>query len=144
MYQASVPISPEDFKAYYKLRYDVLRKPWNQPEGSEIDKDEDKSHHAFIKHNNEVLAVCRMQLNSPEVAQLRYMAVSPTMQGKGLGKIIIQFLEGKSRELGASKVILHARENAVPFYTSCGYKIVEKSYLLFDEIQHYLMEKHVK
>lgn len=143
MYQASVPITPEDFKAYYQLRFDVLRKPWNQALGSEIDKDEETSHHAFIKHNNEVLAVCRMQLNSPEIAQLRYMAVSPNMQGKGLGKIIIQFLEDKSKEIGAKKVILHARENAVPFYKSCGYSIVEKSYLLFDEIQHYLMEKHV-
>lgn len=144
MYQASVPITPEDFKAYYQLRYDVLRKPWNQPEGSEVDKDEDTSHHAFIKYNNEVLAVCRMQLTTPEIAQLRYMAVSPNVQGKGLGKIIIQFLEEKSKEMGAEKVILHARENAVPFYKSCGYHTVEKSYLLFDEIQHYLMEKHVK
>jgi len=143
MYQASVPITPKDFKAYYQLRFDVLRKPWNQPQGSEIDKDEDSSHHAFIKHNNEVLAVCRMQLNSPEIAQLRYMAVDPKIQGKGLGKIIIQFLEDKSKELGATKVILHARENAVPFYKSCGYVLVEKSYLLFDEIQHYLMEKNV-
>ncbi len=141
MYQASNPISSEDFKAYYKLRFDVLRKPWNQPLGSEIDKDEETSHHAFIKHNNEVLAVCRMQLNSPEIAQLRYMAVDPKMQGKGLGKIIIQFLEAKSKGMEVKKVILHARENAVPFYQSCGYSIVEKSYLLFDEIEHYLMEK---
>ncbi len=141
MYQASNPISSEDFKAYYKLRFDVLRKPWNQPLGSEIDKDEDTSHHAFIKHNNEVLAVCRMQLNSPEIAQLRFMAVDPKMQGKGLGKIIIQFLEEKSNQIGAEKMILHARENAVRFYKSCGYSIIEKSYLLFDEIQHYLMEK---
>lgn len=143
MFQASVPITKQDFEGYYQLRYDVLRKPWNQPLGSEIDKDEDSSYHAFIKHNDEVIAVCRMQLNSPEIAQLRYMAVSPSMQGKGLGKIIIKFLEEKSKELGAQKVILHARENALPFYKSCGYGVVEKSYLLFDEIQHYLMEKSI-
>ncbi|MBK6836565.1 MAG: GNAT family N-acetyltransferase [Bacteroidetes bacterium] len=127
MYQASIPITSEDFKAYYQLRFDVLRKPWNQPLGSEIDKDEDISHHAFIKHNGEILAVCRMQLNTPEIAQLRYMAVSPSMQGKGLGKIIIQFLEEKSKEMGAEKVILHARENAVPSKNLVVTSIVEKS-----------------
>ena len=34
------PKSPEDFKKYYNLRYEVLRKPWNQPIGSERDRKE--------------------------------------------------------------------------------------------------------
>jgi ribosomal protein S18 acetylase RimI-like enzyme len=36
---------------------------------------------------------------------------------------------------------LHAREIAIGFYQKLGYQMIEKSHLLFGEIQHYLMEK---
>jgi hypothetical protein len=38
---------------------------------------------------------------------------------------------------------VHAREIAIPFYESLGYQLVEKSHLLFDEIQHFLMIKKI-
>ena len=41
----------------------------------------------------------------------------------------------------AAGVVLEARENAVPFYESLGYSMIEKSYLLFGEIQHFRMKK---
>jgi len=40
-----------------------------------------------------------------------------------------------------TQMILHARDNAVPFYKSIGCPVKEKSYLLFDEILHYLKIK---
>lgn len=39
---------------------------------------------------------------------------------------------------------LQSRENAVEFYKSCGYDIKEKSFKLWDVIQHYLMIKTIK
>ena len=47
----------------------------------------------------------------------------------------------QAKSLGAQEIILHARENAVNFYKHCGYTVVEKSYLMWGEIQHYLMKK---
>jgi hypothetical protein len=38
-------------------------------------------------------------------------------------------------------MILHAREVALDFYKKLDYELVEKSHLLFGEIQHYLMVK---
>jgi N-acetylglutamate synthase-like GNAT family acetyltransferase len=143
MYTASNPVSKFDFDAYYALRFEVLRKPWNQPLGSEKDEMEETSTHAFIKHENEVIAVCRLQLNTPSIGQLRYMAVKESMQGNGLGKIIIAFLETEAKNMGAQEMVLHARENAVDFYKSCGYSVIEKSYLMWGEIQHYLMHKQL-
>ncbi|HEY1038188.1 MAG TPA: GNAT family N-acetyltransferase [Bacteroidia bacterium] len=143
MYTASHPVSRADFDNYYALRYAVLRKPWGHPPGSEKDEQEDSSVHAFIKENNAVLAVCRLQLNSANTGQIRYMGVRPDMQGKGLGKIIISFLEKEAVNLGVNEIILHSRENAVEFYKSCGYELVEKSYLMWGEIQHYLMRKNL-
>jgi N-acetylglutamate synthase-like GNAT family acetyltransferase len=142
-YSVSEPITKQDFEDYYFLRYRILRKPWNQPSGSEKDENEDDSYHAFIKFESNVLAVCRLQMNSDTVAQIRYMAVDDNAQGKGLGKLIISYQENKAKQLGAKTIILQARENAVNFYKSCGYTIKEKSFLMWNEIQHYLMEKEI-
>jgi hypothetical protein len=50
-------------------------------------------------------------------------------------------MEEIARNKGASSMILQARENAVKFYESCGYRIVEKTFLMWGEIQHYLMSR---
>lgn len=91
--------------------------------------------------NNTVLGVCRLQFNSLTEAQLRFMGVQSDIQGLGIGKKLITYAEQKAKQQGASKMILQAREIAVEFYKKCGYSIVEKSFLMWDEIQHYLMAK---
>jgi ribosomal protein S18 acetylase RimI-like enzyme len=53
------------------------------------------------------------------------------------------FAEKISKNRGDKKIILHAREVALGFYEKLGYQLVNKSHLLFDEIQHYLMEKSI-
>jgi N-acetylglutamate synthase-like GNAT family acetyltransferase len=136
------PQTTQQFEAYYLVRFEVLRKPWNQPPGSEKDDMENNSIHAMaVDENNNVLGVCRLQYNSPMEAQLRYMGVKGNTQGRGIGRKLITYLEEKARNEGASKMILHSREIAVDFYKKCDYEIIEKSYLMWGEIQHYLMEK---
>jgi len=136
------PQTAEQFEAYYLLRYEVLRKPWNQPPGSEKDAQEHECTHIMaVNEYDEVLGVCRLQLNSSTEAQLRYMGVKSETQGLGIGKKLIAYAEEKARRQGAETMILQAREIAVEFYKKCGYKIAEKSFLMWGEIQHYLMNK---
>lgn len=143
-YQMRSPVSPEEFKDYFHLRWLVLRQPWDQPEGSEKDdKEEDSFQLAVFTGLNQPVACGRLQLNSSEEAQIRFMAVHPQFQNKGLGRMIMKGLEEEAVKSGANRVILQARENAVEFYKSCGYHVREKTFLLFDSIQHYLMEKQL-
>ena len=139
------PKTYDEFKIYYDLRYEVLRKPWFQPKGSERDDKEETSFHRMIidEQNGNVVAVGRLQFNTIEEAQIRYMAVSDSYQGMGFGSKIVKVLDNIAREKGSQKIILQSRENALKFYEQNGYKIVEKSHLLFDEIQHWLMEKEL-
>ena len=139
------PTTSEEFKKYYNLRYEVLRKPWGQPPGSERDEREEASIHRMIvdEETEEAVAVGRLQFNSSHEAQIRYMAVADKFQGKGYGSKIVKVLDNIAREKGSRTIILQSRENAVKFYEKNGYKIIEKSYLLFDEIQHWLMEKEL-
>jgi hypothetical protein len=51
-------------------------------------------------------------------------------------------LENEAWQMGKKKVLLHAREIALDFYVKEGYEYVQKSHLLFGEIQHFLMQKN--
>ena len=136
------PQNPKEFEAYYLLRYAVLRKPWDQPVGSEKDANEDTSIHIMAcDENNHVLGVCRVQFNSETEAQLRFMAVKENTQGLGIGRKLIEYAESKAKAKGSVTMILQSREIAVDFYKKCGYVVVEKSFLMWDLIQHYLMKK---
>ncbi len=128
-------------KAYYALRFNVLREPWNQPLGSEVLADEDQAIHAIAVEDNEVLGVARMHESAAKQGQVRCVATATAAQGKGIGKAIMAYLEEQAKAKGWTEIVLEARENAVPFYQAIGYTIVAESYLLFGEIQHYRMSK---
>ncbi len=143
-YTVRTPANELEWEAYYLLRWTVLRKPWNQPAGSEKDAQENSSFHSIITNaENKIVAGGRLQLNDAVTAQIRYMAVDTAEQGKGLGAAIIEHLEKVAVSKGATHVFLQARENAVPFYLACGYEITEKTFLLYDTIQHFRMDKQL-
>ena len=52
-------------------------------------------------------------------------------------------LEREAADKGVKTVVLDAREPAVGFYEKLGYRVEAKSYVLFGEIQHYRMIKHL-
>jgi N-acetylglutamate synthase-like GNAT family acetyltransferase len=138
------PISPDEWESYYRLRFNILREPWNQPLGSEVLADESEAIHAMVTANDQVIGVARMHKSGENQGQVRCVAVAAEAQGKGVGKAIMLHLEVKAKEMGMQEIVLEARENAVPFYQSIGYVIEKESYLLFGEIQHYRMKKEIR
>ena len=137
------PRTNEEFIKYYLVRYEVLRKPWGQSIGSEKDEsDKDSIHRMIIDPISEnALAVGRLQFNSDDEAQIRYMAVHEKAQGKGLGTQLIRELEAIALSKDVRWIILQARENALSFYENNGYQVIKKTHLLFDRIQHWMMKK---
>ena len=144
MYSVKIASTNQQLNSILKLRYEVLRKPWSQTIDSAIDQLEEKSINAFIQNNKGVYIACgRLQENENKIGQIRFMAVDQNYQGKGLGKLIITSLEEKAKDLQLNKIQLQARENAVSFYKNNGYVMIEKTFLLWDQIQHFLMEKQI-
>jgi N-acetylglutamate synthase-like GNAT family acetyltransferase len=139
------PSTPEQFEQYYRLRYETLRGPWNQPEGSERAEDDDTAIHAMLVDDDgdEVIGVCRLHLSTPQEGQIRFMGIRADKQGQRLGDQLLQYLEEKARQLGATVMTLQARENAVNFYRRNGYEVIEKTHLLFGSIQHYKMARQL-
>lgn len=134
----------KDLEKIYRLRYEVLRKPWGQSFESVKDNLDEVSFNAFAEINDECEACGRLDIIDEQTAQIRYMAVHPDYRGKQWGSSILVYLEGIAKQKGISKIFLHARENSTAFYLKNGYKIIAPSYLLFGVIQHYRMEKEIK
>jgi ribosomal protein S18 acetylase RimI-like enzyme len=135
------PKTQNEWDSYYDLRYRILRQPWNQPRGSERNEGDDSAIHAAFFENTTIIGVARLDLMENDFGQIRFMAVDITNQGKGIGEKLMLHLEGIAFQNCRKKIILHAREIAIGFYQKLGYQMIEKSHLLFGEIQHYLMEK---
>ena len=136
------PQTDAEWQAYFKLRYDVLRAPWGQATGSEQTPDENlHQHFAYFTAENQIIGVGRLDRITAQTTQIRFMAVADAQQGKGIGKALMEEMESVSKELGIQKIILHAREVALPFYQQLGYQLDTPSHLLFGKIQHFLMHK---
>ena len=143
MYQVEISNSEKTIESIIELRYTILRKPWDKPKETVTDDLEANSINAFIQFNNNVIACGRLQNNGNGIGQIRYMAIDSAFQGQGLGKLIIKKLEEEAKKIGLTLIELQARENAVEFYKACGYTVKEKSFFLWDIIQHYLMTKSI-
>lgn len=136
------PHTDAEWAAYFYLRYQILRAPWGQPEGSEQTADEAQHlHFAFFNEQNNVMGVGRLDQINAQTAQIRFMAVDAPQQSKGIGKSLIRYMEIEAKQKGIQQIILHAREVALPFYQKLGYHLDNPSHLLFGEIQHFLMHK---
>lgn len=136
------PNSAQEWEDYYNLRFLVLRKPWNQIPGSEKDDLEHLGVHRAAYLHGRIAGVGRLDNVDETTAQIRFMAVSETFQGQGIGSALLEALENEAWHMGKKKVLLHAREIALDFYVKEGYEYVQKSHLLFGEIQHFLMQKN--
>lgn len=135
------PDTPQEWAEYYQVRYRELRQPWNQVPGSEKDHLEHFAVHRAAYLDGKTVGVGRLDTVDRTTAQIRFMAVSKGFQGKGIGRAIINHLEELAWKNNKKRIILHARELALDFYRKEGYEYVQKSHLLFGEIQHFLMQK---
>ncbi len=138
------PKTENDFLNYYRLRWEVLRKPWGQPKGSEKDDNESAFFHLMAEVSSEMVGVGCIYKIENDVMQVRFMAISQEYNQNGIGRLILRELEDYAERNNTEKIKLYAREVAVPFYLKSEYKIVRDGYTLFGTIKHKLMEKRLK
>ena len=136
------PPTPDEYQRYYDLRWKILRSPWNQPRGSEQDELEQSSYHLMVIDSHlAVIGVGRLQFNTIQEAQIRYMAIDIEQQRKGIGTLLLHALEDRAIELGAARIVLDAREHALGFYRKQGYELEGPGHVLFNVIAHVKMRK---
>ncbi len=139
------PKTKEDFKAYYALRYHVLREPLGQPHGSEKDDYEPISEHYMAVDDNtgQIVGAVKLFEKEPGVGQFSHLAVAEACQGQGIGRKLIDTVEARARTLGYSKLGTLTRLTATGFYEKCGYQPMGITGVLFGKLQMMWMEKNL-
>lgn len=143
MIEVKIPKTQEEWDSYYDLRYRILREPLGKERGSERNDGDENGIHFALYDNHKLVAIARLDQVDQATCQARFVAVETDSQGKGYGREIMNALENKAERLGYSKLILHARDYALPFYEKLGYTLVGPSYKLFDVLQHFEMFKEL-
>lgn len=129
-----------EYQQMVKLREDILRRPLGMSfSADELDKEKDNLLMAAYE-DDQMLGCCMLVEEEPGTVRLRQMAVVNDLQGKGIGKALMQFAENLARDRGFRKITMHARKNAVGFYEKMGYRKIGDEFLEIT-IPHYLMEK---
>jgi predicted GNAT family N-acyltransferase len=60
---------------------------------------------------------------------MRQVAVAVDAQGRGIGRLLVAEAEAESRRRGWTRMVLHARDAAIPFYLKHGYATEGEPYL---------------
>jgi predicted GNAT family N-acyltransferase len=129
-----------EYHQMVQLRNEILRRPLGlqfTPDELEQEKEEILIG-AF--EEEKMLGCCMLIKQDPVTVRLRQMAVLNNLQGKGIGRALMQFAENIARDRGFQKITMHARKTAAGFYEKLGYRVCGQE---FEEvtIPHYVMEK---
>lgn len=135
-----VDYGTDEYRQMLKLRDEILRKPLGlQFSDEELEKEKDNMH--MVAYEDErMLGCCMLVEEEPGTVRLRQMAVVNDVQGKGIGRALMQFAENLARDRGYKRITMHARKNAIGFYEKMGYKKFGDEFTEIT-IPHYVMEK---
>ncbi|HFX17686.1 MAG TPA: GNAT family N-acetyltransferase [Flavobacteriales bacterium] len=125
-----------------QLRQDLLRTPLGMTFSAE-DLEIDQEEWIFALLNDDKPVAClQIRPLSDTLVKLRQMAVDTNYQKQGLGRLLIQKVEGYLKNNGIKNVELHARKNAKEFYLKLGYQILSDEFIEVG-IPHYKMGKNL-
>jgi predicted GNAT family N-acyltransferase len=122
------------------LRLQLLRKPL----GLSFSQDELEREKSDILlgcfEDDKLEACCVLTEVDPSTVRLRQMAVGSALQGKGIGRVLMNFAENIARDRKYTRLTMHARKSAVGFYEKSGYRICSDEFTEVT-IPHFIMEK---
>ncbi|MCH2033519.1 MAG: GNAT family N-acetyltransferase [Tenacibaculum sp.] len=123
-----VSVKKIDAKDTYHLRLEVLRKNIDLPHEFDGDLDETTFHVGVIEDHNIVCIGTFMKNSLEEIKgiqyQLRGMATSSEVRGKGYGKLLLNFATNELLKLKVEFLWCNAREVAVKFYEKNQFEII--------------------
>lgn len=124
LYTIKTPVTRADFKAYYALRYSVLREPWGHPRGTEKDDYEPISEHFMaVSEKGEVAGVAKLYEKSAGVGHVSHVAVAPEHQHRGVGHLLMQTVEQRARERGFRIIGTMARATSTKYFERYGFRV---------------------
>jgi GNAT superfamily N-acetyltransferase len=132
----------KEYQQMIKLREDILRKPLGLGfDPHELEEEKDNMLIGAFE-DEKMLGCCMLVEEKPGTVRLRQMAVLNDLQGKGIGRALMNFAENLARDGGYQVLSMHARKNAIGFYEKMGYKVASDEFIEIT-IPHFVMEKQL-
>lgn len=139
----TIQFGSDEYLKTLKLRELILRAPLGlQFKSQELEKDIHDIHLGAFSKDRLVACLILSRVSQP-LMKMRQVAVAESIQGRGIGRGLVEFAERKVLEEQAFEIELSARENAVPFYLKLGYKTEGEAYSTLN-IPHVKMFKSLK
>jgi predicted GNAT family N-acyltransferase len=108
-----------------------------EEEFDEFDKLDDLCEHILVSYNEQPVGTGRLRVVDG-YGKLERICILEPYRKFGLGKIMINTLEGIAKEKGISRVKLHGQAQAEGFYEKLGYQ-TSSDIFMEDGIPHILM-----
>lgn len=135
-----VPHNSQLFWKTVDLRDELLRQPLNLQFTKDELLAEGEQYHLAYTDGTDVLACLVLVPKDNGYIKMRQVAVREALQGKGIGRELVQYSEKFACQMGFTTMECNARDVAIPFYEKLGYhKVGEPFYEV--TILHYRMEK---
>ena len=122
------------------LRHRVFVKEQGVPPDLERDEQDEHALHVVALEGKRVVATGRLAIGPTGRGRIGRMAVDPAMRRQGLAGQVLTRLEDGARELGITKVMVHAQVYVEGFYARRGY-VAEGETFLEAKIRHVAMFK---
>ncbi|HRH47907.1 MAG TPA: GNAT family N-acetyltransferase [Panacibacter sp.] len=133
----------KEYRQMIDLRYQMLRKPLGLSFREDELQQEKEYIHIGCFDDDKLEGCCMLVPKDSTTIQLRQMAVTSGLQGKGIGRVLMQFAENIGRDRGYKKIVMHARKTATGFYEKIGYTKTGNEFIEVT-LPHFVMEKNLQ
>ncbi len=144
-------------KEVLPLRHRILRPNRDISSATYIEDDDKTTTHVAVVEDNKICGVLTLlatkivpknleflSINTYDFIQLRGMAVDEKLQGRGVGKFLIDnTLSRLLTEAQYKTLWCNARTYALPFYLKLGFKVVGDEFIVPDVGPHFIMYKTI-
>lgn len=131
----------------FELTYEVLMVPFGVArEVAAAHVEREAVHVAALGASGGVVGYLRLlPMDAEGWTQVRQVAVADALQGRGLGRALMEHAEHSARGLGAAGVWLNARSSAIGFYERLGYVIASEEFITgLADLPHRRMTKSLR
>ena len=110
-----------ELEAVIDIRFRVFVAEQHVPPEEELDEEDAGATHVIALHHGSTVGTGRLLARDPAIAVIGRMAVDQSWRRRGVGGLILDFLEEEARAQGLRRSVLHAQEYVKSFYAAHGY-----------------------
>ena len=137
-----IEFNSSDYKRAVTIREEILRSPLGLSFSKEELEREASDIHIAGFSDETMIGTLVLSPQNDETIRMRQVAVHSGYQKMGYGKQLVEFSENFAVKKGYKKMILHSREDVIPFYTKLGYSVFGDRFESVS-LPHFCMERQL-